>query len=120
MLVSCLLMAGAFIVPTVSRYMRSSLQMSANDQQTRREWFSEAAAAPLAVAAVAGVSGALPAQAAPASASATGLPASGFFVQHAVIMVNDMDANIKVCDACFYQHYVSSFVQGNITAANML
>jgi hypothetical protein len=54
---------------------------------------------PLAVAAVAGVSGALPAQAAPAIAPTTGLPASGFFVQHAVIMVNDMNANIKVCGA---------------------
>jgi hypothetical protein len=102
MLISSVLVVGAFIVPTVSKFMRSSLQMSTNEhQQTRREWFNEAAAAPLAAAAVAGVSGALPAQAAPASAPTSGLPASGFFVQHAVIMVNDMNANIKVRGACF-------------------
>jgi hypothetical protein len=104
MLVSSLLVVGAFVVPSVSKFMRSSLQMSTKEhQQTRREWFNEAAAVPLAVAAVAGVSGALPAQAVPAIAPTTGLPASGFFVQHAVIMVNDMNANIKVCGACFNQ-----------------
>ena len=90
---AALLVAGAFL-PAVSRWAAAHANTAVNS--SRREFVEVTIERSAAAAAIlAGIGVPAPALAL-GSAQTPGLPASGFFVQHAVLNVNDMDQNIKV------------------------
>lgn len=82
-------------VVTIIHGFHVSVVMSSSPTQTRRDWLTKVISGPILV----GAASVLPGSVSASSDTPTGLPASGSFVQHAVINVNDMDANIKFfCD----------------------